>query len=143
MTIDYTKRFLIKLFKEPSSNHLVQIFRYMIAGFSAFIVDTSVLFLLTDFLHIYYLLSTIFAFLIGLLVSYLINIYWVFNKRKKEERKVEIMIFVIISIVGLLLTLALMWLFTSIFKVYYLYSKILTTLIVLAWNFSAKKKILF
>jgi putative flippase GtrA len=143
MSIDQFKILLNKLFKDSASGHYIQIFRYLIAGFIAFSVDALLLYILTDYLHIYYLLSTVFAFSVGLLVSYLINIVWVFDNRKQEQRSVELIIFITISAIGLLLTFVMMWFLTSVLSIFYLYSKVITTAIVFIWNFIAKKKILF
>jgi putative flippase GtrA len=44
-----------------------------------------------------------------------------------------------ISVIGLVLTELFMFMFTDLFGVYYIFSKVITTFIVLAWNFSARK----
>ncbi|MDD4991687.1 MAG: GtrA family protein [Paludibacter sp.] len=143
MSNDQFKILLNKLFKDPASDHFIQIFRYLIAGFIAFSVDALLLYLLTDYFHIYYLLSTVFAFALGLLASYIINVVWVFDNRKQKQQSVELVIFITISAVGLVVTFVLMWFLTSVLSIFYLYSKVITTAIVFIWNFIAKKRILF
>ena len=134
---------LNKIFKEPTDNLFIQIFRYLFSGGVAFIVDFSLLYVLTDVCDVYYLLSTIISFIIGLIITYLFSISWVFNQRKLNNRLFEILIFSIIGGIGLLLTTFFIWLFTDILHVHYLISKIVTTIIVFVWNFIAKKYILF
>ncbi len=134
---------LNKIFKEPTDNLFIQIFRYLFSGGVAFIVDFSLLYILTDVCGVYYLLSTIISFIIGLIITYLFSISWVFNQRKLNNRLFEILIFSIIGGIGLLLTTFFIWLFTDILHVHYLISKIVTTIIVFVWNFIAKKYILF
>ncbi len=128
---------------EPSDNVFIQLFRYGFVGGTAFVVDFSVLYVLTRFAGLYYLLSAAIAFIIGLAVNYLLSISWVFNRRKVNNRFSELFIFTVIGIVGLLLTSLLMWLFTEQAGLFYLISKIITTAIVLIWNFTARKLILF
>ncbi len=128
---------------EPSDNVFIQLFRYGFVGGTAFVVDFSVLYVLTRFAGLYYLLSAGIAFIIGLAVNYLLSISWVFNRRKVNNRFSELFIFTVIGIVGLLLTSLLMWLFTEQAGLFYLISKIITTAIVLIWNFTARKLILF
>jgi putative flippase GtrA len=132
-----------KLLHEPSGNLLVQIFRSVAAGFVAFSFDYLTLFLLTEYAHVYYLTSTIGGFMVGLSISYVLNIKWVFNHRKVKNVKLEILIFGLISAIGLGFTYGFMWLFTDILSLHYMFSKIITTAIVFIWNFAIKKITLF
>lgn len=132
-----------KFFIDSTRANNVQIFRYLTAGLFAFIVDASFLFILTEYLHLYYLLSALLAYSIGLLISYTANIVWVFDSRKQKRRSVEMLIFITITLIGLLITFALMWFLTSELNIYYLISKVITTIIVFGWNFLLKKWILF
>ena len=128
-----------KAVRHKSTNRTVEIFRYLVSGIVAFGVDTTILYALTE----YYLLSSIISFCVGLLVSYMLNVIWVFNDRKIVNRKLEFSIFLIISLVGLVMNSLCMWLFTSVLLAYYLYSKIISSLLVFSWNYMAKKKSLF
>ena len=55
------------------------------------------------------------------------------------SREAEFMVFVIISLIGLGLTELLMWVFTDGLGLFYLLSKAIAAVIVLLWNFFAKK----
>lgn len=134
---------LISLVKDPSGNIWMQVFRYLISGGLAFCVDFGVLYLLTDWLGIYYLLSSCISFSCGLVVTYLMSILWVFDYRSQESRWKEFLIFVLIGVIGLGLTSFFMWLFTTEMGIHYMISKIITTVIVTLWNFVAKKYLLF
>jgi putative flippase GtrA len=138
-----TIQMIRKLLIDKTNNVFIQLLRYLFAGGVAFGVDMSILWLLTEHLHIHYLISTVISFLFGLITSYLISILWVFDEKRIQNRTIEITIFGIIGGVGLLLTSFFMWMFTSVLLIYYIYSKIITTAIVFIWNFIAKKKILF
>lgn len=132
-----------KLFKVRSTEHYIQFLRYVISGFTAFTIDTLILFFFTDFIHINYLTSTILSFTTGIFVSYFFNSIWVFNNRKLEQQSVELLVFILISLTGLIFTFILMWIFTSILSIYYIYSKLMTTIIIFLWNYILKKSILF
>ncbi|MEI6555714.1 MAG: GtrA family protein [Paludibacter sp.] len=133
----------LKAVKHNPANTYVEIFRYLVSGIIAFGADTAILYALTEYAHLYYLLSSIFGFCVGLLISYIMNVIWVFNDRKIVNKKLEFSIFLIISLVGLAMNSLFMWLLTSVFLVYYIYSKIITTVLVFIWNYFAKKKSLF
>lgn len=126
-----------------ASNAYVQLFRYLFAGGVAFLADVSILYLLTEYAHVHYLLSSLAGFSAGLTITYLMSIFWIFDEKSKNNKAVELSIFIIIGAIGLGLTSLFMWLFTSLLLLHYLFSKILTTAIVFVWNFVAKKRILF
>lgn len=121
----------------------IQLVRYLIAGTIAFAADFILLKILTENLHFYYLSSAVIGYCAGLLASYLLSVLWVFDKRRLKNHLAELASFAVIGLAGLGLTYLLMWLFTEKAGVYYLLSKVLTTVIVFVWNFTAKKIILF
>jgi putative flippase GtrA len=126
-----------------ANNAYIQLFRYLFAGGVAFIADFSILYFLTDYAHVHYLVSSLAGFSAGLTITYLMSIYWIFDEKSKDNKAVELTIFIIIGTIGLVLTSLFMWLFTTLLLFHYLFSKILTTAIVFVWNFVAKKQILF
>lgn len=129
--------------KDSTDKTHIQLFRYLFVGGAAFIVDFLSLFILTDFFGIYYLISAAIAFLLGLIANYFLSISWVFNKRKLKNRHIEFGMFAIIGIIGLGLNEIFIWFFTQDLQVYYLISKIFAAIIILFWNFFARKYILF
>lgn len=136
--------FIEKLLKGPSGDLRIQAFRYLISGGTAFLADTALLTLLTEvFGSKYLLLWTGIAFSVGLLITYLFSIRWVFDKRSVSNRTVEVTVFVLIGVTGLALTELMMWLFASRAGIHYLPSKLITTALVFIWNFAAKKLLLF
>lgn len=137
------KRLIDTIFKHPADKLWVQIIRYLISGGLAFVADTGLLYLLTDLVGFHYLLSTTLSFIVGLIITYLFSIIWVFDNRSMKSKYAEFTVFVMIGVVGLLLTNAFMWLFTDKIGTHYLLSKIITTVLVFVWNFIAKKSLLF
>ncbi len=138
-----TVQMIKKIATGKTNNIYIQLLRYLFAGGIAFVVDVSILFVLTEFAHIHYMISSTISFTIGLIISYLISILWVFDEKRIEKKTVELTVFAAIGGVGLVMTSSFMWIFTSILTLHYLFSKILTTAIVFSWNFLAKKRILF
>lgn len=132
-----------KLLKDQTDKTKIQMFRYLFVGGAAFIVDFLSLFILTEFFGIYYLISAAIAFILGLIANYILSISWVFNKRKLNKRHIEFGVFALIGIVGLGLNEVFIWFFTQDLQIYYLISKILAAVIILFWNFFARKFVLF
>ena len=131
------------LFKKPTSNIFIQLFRYTFVGGFAFIVDFALLFVLTEYAGIHYLVSAAIALTAGLIINYLLSIVWVFDKRRVVNKSVEFTLFAAIGVVGLGLNELFIWVFTEFAGLYYLFSKIVSTAIVYLWNFFSRKFTLF
>jgi len=131
------------LFNGKTNNAFLQLFRYTFVGGFAFLIDFGTLFILTEYFHIYYLISAGIAFIIGLIINYFLSVKWVFNSRSVENKWLEFTLFTLIGLVGLSLNELFIWILTDILLIYYLLSKIITALIVYSWNFFARKFLLF
>lgn len=134
---------IAKLLINETSNWFAQLFRYIIVGGIAFLVDYGLLFSLTEFLHFHYLLSATISFIAGLLVNYTISTCWIFRHSKLDNRLMEFIIYSLIGVIGLLINNAMLYLLTDYFHVHYMYSKLIAAAIVMGWNFVGRKIILF
>ena len=128
-----------KLFKDSTDSILIQLFRYIFVGGTAFIVDFFFLYFFCDICGIYYLISAVLSFIISVLVNYIMSTKWVFNQDNIENKVLEFNLFILISTVGLVFTEILLYFFTDICGLYYLISKIIAAIIVLFWNFLARR----
>lgn len=135
----------VMMIRSEGMKRLISSFlRYLVAGGLGFVVDYLILFLLFACLGAHYLFSSGVAFTAGLIFVYVSSNKWVFpNRQWKEKQWLEFSIFTIIGLVGLCLTILLMWLFVDKGGWHPLFSKLLTTGIVLMWNFSARKVLLY
>lgn len=130
----------------PSKNIFEQLVRYCFSGGLAFVVDFGLLWFVTDILHAHYLIGAFFGYTAGLIITYLLSIKWIFSERKfSKQQGAEFVIFTIIGLCGLLLTQGCMYVFTEfVFGTnHYLYSKLLTAVLVSLFNFVMKKILLF
>lgn len=132
-----------KLFYGSTDKLLVQFVRYFFVGGFAFVVDFGLLYILTEYARLHYLLSATLSFIAGLLVNYIISCLWVFNGSKFKNRLVEFLFFAAIGVVGLALNDTLIWLFTDCIGTHYMFSKIVAAAIVYLWNFFARKYLVF
>ena len=131
------------LFKDKTSNTFIQLFRYGFVGGIAILVDFVFLYCLTEFVGLPYLVSAAISFILGLVTNYLLSTVWVFNQRVVTNRSKEFIVFSVIGIIGLGFNELIMWFGSSVLPLYYLLSKIISTVIVFFWNFFARKYILF
>lgn len=143
MQISELTQMISQLIKTNTNNTFVQLFKYTFVGGIAFIFDFGLLYILTEYFNIYYLVSAGIAFIAGVLITYIFSITWVFDIRRIQNKHLELGLFIILSVIGLLLTELFMWFFTEKVSFHYLNSKIISSAIVLFWNFFSKKILLF
>lgn len=136
-------KFFYQIFKAPTANVLVQLFRYGFVGGVAFVADYGTLYLATEFVGLHHLLSAAIAFVFGLTVNYLLSTSWVFSEHKTGNRWVEFMVFAFIGVVGLGLNELIIYIGTDLLSFHYMLSKVVSTMLVFFWNFFARKYTLF
>ena len=67
----------------------------------------------------HYLVSTVLAFTISMIVNFGLSVLWVFSERMKRALWKELTAFCIIGFVGLGLTAFIVWFCTDIFGLHY------------------------
>ncbi len=137
------KDFISKIIIKKTNNGFIQFVRYGLVSVIALAVDFGGMVLLVELLSIHYLVAATVSFISGLAVNYLLSRAWVFTERKYESRVKEFIIFTSIGIVGLLLNNSIMWLAVERIGIYYIFSKIIATILVFFWNFGLRKMLVF
>jgi putative flippase GtrA len=117
--------------------------RYAVVGAFAFACDASTLYVLTAFLGVYYLISAVVGFGVGLAVNYLLSRTWVFERRTLTNASMEATVFSVIGIAGLGLNEAILWTFQGKLGISYLIAKGVSGVAVFVWNFTIRKITLF
>ncbi len=115
-----------------------QILKFGVVGGLAFLIDYGLLYVLTEFVGIHYLISSVISFTVSLIFNYILSIKWVFDVTKKQTAK-EITIFVILSVIGLGINQVVMYVGSDLLHIYYMLTKIVATAIVMVWNFVTRK----
>ena len=115
-----------------------QILKFGLVGVIATIIDFAVLYILTEFLHVHYLISSIISFIVSVIFNYILSIKWVFEVNHKQTKK-DFIIFVVLSVIGLGINSLLMYLLVDKLKFYYMFSKVFATGVVMVYNFITRK----
>ncbi len=119
-----------------------QFLKYAFGGAVAFVVDVSLLYILTDVAGLWYLWSATFSFTVAAFVNYLFQRFWTF---KSQERRVvrQFLTFLSLQLVGLFINNSMMYLTVEYLGVWYLVAKAFAALVVLIWNFWSSKVFVF
>lgn len=113
---------------------------YVVVGGLAALVEWVSYFVFDDFLSIGYLLATMLSFLLATFANYVLGRKLTFkNSQAAMSKTKEVSAVYLVSAVGLLLNIVLMFLFVQAIGLPGLLSKIIATGLVFFWNFLARK----
>ena len=130
---------MVNKVKKLLKNKLVQqIIKFGIVGGTSFILDFVIFTILSQFLHIHYLIASIISFSLSVIYNYILSIKWVFDVTKKQTVK-EFVIFIILSVIGLGLNSLIMYICVDLMEIHEMISKIIATAIVMVYNFITRK----
>lgn len=126
-------------FKDKTKKLLLQMFKFLLVGGLAFVIDYVTLIICKEVFNIPVLISAAIAFTVSVVVNYILSVKWVFDVDKSKSEKKNFIIFIVFSVIGLGLTELIMWLGVDIIKINYLIVKIIATAIVMVFNFVTRK----
>ena len=117
---------------------IIQLIKFGIVGVIATLIDLAVLMLLKEFMHVDVLVASAVAFSVSVIANYILSMLFVFKGSENSKVK-EFIVFVALSIGGLLLNQFIMWLGTEIMSAYYLWTKVFALVFVPIYNFVTRK----
>lgn len=118
---------------------IAQFMKFGIVGVIAFVIDYGFMVLLTEVFGVPYLISTTVSFIISVIFNYFASMRFVFKRKDDMSRRREFIIFVVLSVIGLVINDVSMWLMVDFLFIDYRISKIVVTFIVAVWNFVTRK----
>ena len=118
---------------------LKQIIRFGIVGVIAFVVDYTLLLLLTEQFGLHYLLSSALSFLASVAVNYILSVRFVFETNTTQSKAKQFTLFTLMSAGGLGINQLMMWLLSDIAHIPYQLSKLVATAVVMVYNFVTRK----
>ena len=140
---------------EGKKGRLPEVIRFAVTGGVCFLVELAVLILLKGGLGMDTLIATPIAFLVSVILNYLLCVVWVFRGAKDRSAGAKAG-FLVTSLIGLGLKELLMLLFRLTLGEdavvltlagreinMYVLNKCLATLIVMIWNYFSKRAILY
>lgn len=117
-----------------------QLIKFGIVGVIATIIDWTIFYLLFNLFNVNYLVAKTIAFAISTVFNYLLSMKYVFqSKFGAEERHKEFQLFVLSSLIGLSLTLILLWFTVEIIGIHANYANIMVAVVVMCINFVLRK----
>ena len=128
--------------KKNTEKLFVQIFKFVIVGGVATVIDWLIYYLLFNFLKINPLVANILSFSISVVYNYLASVKWVFDVDQDKSKSKQFITFIVFSIIGLLINNLILWICIDKLSIYYLIGKVIATGIVMVFNFITRKMFL-
>ena len=134
-----------------TNNEYVKIILYLFVGGTAALVEWGLF-----YLFFYYLLvglglsidtltmvATALAFGLSTLYHYFLGNILVFDSGSKYDKSKELSLVFLVSIMGLVFNLVLMYVFVGLLSWQPMLAKVITSCIVVVWNYLSRKKWIF
>lgn len=128
---------------------LNQFLKFGVVGAIAFVIDFGTMVALRELLGFDPIIAAAISFSISVIFNYVASMRYVFTRRDDLSRQKELIVFVTLSVIGLVINELIMWLGQEAFAAagidyangpYYMGVKILATAVVMLWNFFSRKK---
>ena len=134
-----------------TDNELIKVLLYLFVGGTAALVEWALFYLLFNYvlsgmglgITVLTMAATALAFSLSTLYHYFLGNILVFDSGSRYGRSKELSLVFAVSIMGLLFNLLLMYVFVSLLQWQPMASKVLTSCIVVVWNYLSRKKWIF
>lgn len=104
-----------------------ELLRFLVSGGVAFLVNLGVLYAFTEVFRVWYLVSSVIAFLITFIVSFIIQKNWTFKNKGLEGVTTQIGMSLIMAIINLGLNTTMMYVFVDHAHIHYLTAQVVAT----------------
>ena len=138
MTLDKQDKFgRISLFAKHA-------FKYYLVGASGILVNLGILFVLTEFVGLWHLLSSTVAIYASITSNFLLNKAWTFRDTAIKQRDFLMYgKFIGVSLVGMGIQLGFNYMFVEKLSVYYLLAALMSIMIASSVNFVLNRRLTF
>ena len=119
-----------------------RLLKYSLVGVTTFLFDLSLLWILTDFIHLNYLLAAFIAFFVAVSINYFVSRHKVFKSSERGLREGYLYFLLIVS-AGVLIMLGLMYVFVSLLHLNILIARTIVAGFVGLFNFFVNDKFNF
>ena len=135
---------LTKLLKKININNkntqvlLIKVIKFIIVGGIATVISGFVFYLCDNYLKTSVLISNTIAFIVSVIYNFWASVKWVFDVKEDDPKK-QFIVFIVLSIIGLLINTAIVYVTIDILKWWSMICKVIATAIVMVFNFITRK----
>jgi putative flippase GtrA len=104
-----------------------KLLRYLISGGSATTINFFVLYACTEWLHVYYLISVVIAFICALGVSFVLQKFWTFKDAQQGDVHRQAVVYTCVAIANTIINVTLVYLLVEFVGVHYLIGQFISS----------------
>jgi len=120
-----------------------KIAKYLFSGGMATATNLLVLYVLTNFFGVYYLLSSIFAFIVSIGVSFNMQKFWAFEDSSKDDVQAQFILYSLVVLANLALNTVLVYALVQWLSIWYLLAQLLGGIVIAVVGFFAYRNVVF
>ncbi len=120
----------------------VQFVKFCMVGSIGGVIHLGVLYILTEYFHIWYILSAAIGFTAGVINNFILNKYWTFQDRAPQIPR-QFVSFFVISVVSLAINLSVLYILTEYVGIWYMAAQLMAILVALSNNYLSNRRFTF
>lgn len=129
--------YIVKIFRS------VMYVRYFICGITAAGFNIGILYIFTDVLNVWYLYSSIIAFVTALVLSFVLQKFVVFRDNGFQDIHKQFSLFTLVAVLGVITNTILVFVCTDLLGFWYIFSQLVAGFFVMIQNFLLYKFFIF
>lgn len=124
------------LSKNPN---FVELIKFAFVGALGTIVNLSILYTLTEFFSVYYIISETIGFLVSVVHNYILNKIWTFKENLHERIITKYFKYTIINLISLCINLTILFILVELYGFWYIFAEVVAISIAFFNNFIVNK----
>jgi putative flippase GtrA len=120
----------------------IQFIKFCLVGSTGALIHLGLLYSLTEFLHIWYVLSAAIGFTVAVLNNFVWDRLWTFKNTSPRIPR-QLVLFFTINVISLCINLSVLYVLTEYAGMWYIEAQIVAILVAVANNFLGNRRFTF
>ncbi|KND50849.1 MAG: dolichol-phosphate mannosyltransferase [Parcubacteria bacterium C7867-007] len=135
--------FRLGIHSAPMGKEVPKALRFLTTGSISVLVNIAVLYILTDISHLWYLLSSVVAFVTSGVVNFLLHKYWTFNYKHQKSTAIQVPLHLLVASINLVLNTGIVFILVHYLGVWYILAQAIAALIIAIESFLVLSRFIF
>lgn len=134
----------VLLMLELRAGRFAQFGKYFVVGGLAFVTNIAALYLLTEFAHLYYIVSAVIAFCAAFIINFLLQRFWTFSMQTRTHLKRHALQFLMLQVASnMVLNAALLYALVEYLHLWYIFAQTFISLGLAVLTYVVSKRYIF
>lgn len=120
-----------------------QTIKYIISGGSAAVIMFGSLYILTEYIGLWYIHSVIIAFLLSFVVSFTMQKFWTFQNKDKKYIHKQLSLYLLVSVFNLIFNGSVVYFLVEWVEIWYMGAQFITSAVLALTSFLIYKFLIF